>query len=186
MANSILSSLFGKVAMIVTNDDTGLTLWSNFKVKTVEISNEAAATDQPLSLEQFSDQGTTLSLQSQDLETVKILRPARMRIVGFAADIDTLESILQTFGNVTGSVSISTKSVIVTSMIPVEIDIEQTPEMLSASKVTIDLEQFEPPEPEAYDPAQSGDVSTLGIRIQTPPSLTASVSALYNTVSSAF
>ena len=66
------------------------------------------------------------------------------------------------------------------------VEIDQTPEMLSAAKITLELERAAPPIPVTYSPAQAADQPTLGVRLQTlTSSLTSTATTLYNKVSSA-
>ncbi len=186
MSSSILSSLLSQVAMTITNDATGLTVWSNLKVKTVEIFDDSSMTDEPLSVIQAGDAETIAGLTIQDLESVKIINPSRVKITGFVADLDTLESLISSFNDLSITVSMSSKSVIVQYLVPVTLEIEQSSDMTSASKIIVDFEQAQAPETNVFDPSQSGDQSAYGVRIQSPPSLTSSVTSLYNTASTAF
>ncbi len=172
--------------MSITNDDTDLLLWANLKIKTVEIFDDSSMTDEPLSVLQAADAETAAGLTTQDLATVKIINPSRVKITAFVADLDTLESLISSFNDLSITVSMSSKSVIVQYLVPVTLEIEQSSEMISASKIVINFEQSQPPQDDTFDPLQTGDQSSYGVRIQSPPSLTSSVTSLYNTVSTAF
>ncbi len=186
MTQSILSSLLSQASMTITNDATSLVLWKNLKVKTVEIFDDASTSDEPLQVLQAADKQTIQSIQPADLESTKIINPSRVKITGFAPDLDTLEGLISSFSDLTLTCSMSSKSIIVQYLIPVSIEIEQDSEMMSAAKVIVNFEQAQPPEPDSFDPEQSGDESMYGVRIQSPPSLSSSVNALYNQASKAF
>lgn len=169
--------------MTVTNDATGLPSWVNFKVKDVEIIDDADVTDEPLSTAQYSAAGVYQSVLKDDLASVKIISPSKVRITGFSNDISTVESIIDYILTQDLTLSITTKSVKIPSLTITSVEIEQSPEMLSASKITIELEQAAPPLPNSgYNPKDAANASVYGIRIQTLSSVTKTVSGLYNTV----
>lgn len=186
MAQSILSSLLSQVSMRITNDATSLVLWANLKVKTVEIFDDSSTSDEPLQVLQAADKETIQSIQPADLESTKIINPSRVKITGFAPDLDTLEGLISSFSDLTLTCSMSSKAIIVQYLIPTSIEIEQSSEMLSAAKIIVNFEQAQSPALSAFDPSQSGDESSYGVRIQSPPSLSTSVNALYNQASKAF
>lgn len=184
MANSILSSLLSTSKFKVYNEATGYPIWSKLQVKSVDVDAESSNAEEPLSVMQLSESSVRAQLLIQDIQSSKIIRPSRLRITALCSDISTLESIIALFNDVTSTLSISSKSVITGSMMITRLHISQSSEILSASKITIELEQSKPPAPNNFNPSQASDASTYGVRIQTPPSLTQTASGLYNKVQS--
>lgn len=186
MANSILSSLLGKTTFAAINELTNFQCWTNLQIVDVEIDAESANTDYPLSTTQYSPSGTYVSLTAADIQSIKVIRPTKMRITGICPDISTIESVLTTFANAQFTVAITTKGLTAVSMAVLTVEIEQTPEMLSAARMVIELERATPPVAVTYAPAQAADQPTLGVRLQTlAASATATVTSVYNKVSSA-
>lgn len=186
MPNSILSSIFSTAKFTATDSDTGFTLWPNMKVVEVEIANRSANSDQPMSIEQYSNDTVYQQLKDADVATGKIIMPAALRVSAIAPDLSTLEAIIASFANTQLTIDITSKSVISSSMAVVSLEVEQTPKMLTASRVVIEMEQTLPPQPGGFDPEQSGDQNTYGVRIQTLPSVTTTITSLYSRVSSLF
>jgi len=183
VANSILSSIFGKSATSITNDATGRAMWARFKIRDVEVLASSETTESPISSIQYAQQGAYISLLAEDIKAAKVITPSGMRITGFVEDVSTLTSMQGDFNDQTLTISVSAKSFIVANMMPVEMEISQAGDMLGASKVVMLMEQAAPPTPAGFDPAQSADAPTYGARIQTPPTLTESAKTLYNRIS---
>ena len=64
-----------------------------------------------------------------------------------------------------------------------EIDIKQTPEMLSAVRVDITFEQAADLIDDGFSPAKDGDKSSFGVSIDTENGLLNDAKSLYNKVS---
>lgn len=171
MAQSILSTLTSKPQFTATNESSGNTLWSNLGIVDVEIGNSSNNSEQPLSNQQVSDSQTYQSILTQDLQSIKIIQPSHLRVTAMCADISTLESVLATFSDLSATISINTKSVITSYLALTSVGIEQTAEMISASKVIMIFEQAQPPANSGFAPEQAADASVYGVSIQNPPSV---------------
>jgi hypothetical protein len=75
---------------------------------------------------------------------------------------------------------VNTKGIIAKGMALTRVEIEQTPEMTSASKMVLELEQVIRQKLNEFNPKNSSDESTYGITIQSPPNTSTSVVSLYN------
>jgi hypothetical protein len=65
-----------------------------------------------------------------------------------------------------------------------DVEIEQSAEMISASKITLIFEQAQPSANSGYAPEQSADASVYGVSIQNPPTVVP-LASLVKAVSSA-
>jgi hypothetical protein len=183
MANSLISGLFGAPALKVVNETTTYSVWTKLKVVKVEFSNSAAVTDDPVSLDQVTDAGTYQALVEDDLKAIKIIQPTRIRITALCPDMSTFDNVLAGFANVEDTFTVTSKAIIAPSMTMSSLNLEQSSDNLSSSKLVIELEQAQPTFEDAYDPFQEADANTYGTRIQKPISLTTSVQTLYSKVS---
>jgi hypothetical protein len=164
--SSILSSLSGATAFTAIDESSGVALWRNVNVKSVDITSDAGITVSPASNAQYRDATTFKALYDEDLQSYKIIRPSSVKATLFCTDISDLEAVIQSFANTTLMIQLTTKSVIIPHLSVMSLDIEQTSEMLSATKISIEMEQVEPQAIPAYDPQQSSDSSVYGVRIQ--------------------
>lgn len=172
MPPSILSALTTKPGFNATNELTGNVVWTDLGVVDVEIRSSSANTDMPMSNQQENQSGGVYtSILTADIEAIKIIQPSGLRVTALCANISTLENIIATFLDETSTISINTKSIITSFLVMTELDVEQTSEMISASKVVMTFEQAQPPQNSGYLPEQSGDSSVYGVSIQTPPSV---------------
>jgi hypothetical protein len=179
MPNNILSSLVSKSAALFVNEITNSPCWLGLSVKDVEINASALVTRNPLSTEQLSESSVYISLLALDIQSAKIIAPSRMRVTALVSDISNIDSILANFANTFLTMQVTSKGIISDSMAIVGVEIEQTPEMLSASRVVIEFYQTQPDPPlNLYNPAQSGDESVSGLRIQAPPNASQSLTSL--------
>lgn len=173
MPASILSALTSNPGFNATNELTGNVVWTDLGVIDVEIHSSSANTDMPMSNQQENQSGGTYtSILTADIEAIKIIQPSGLRVTALCANISTLENIIATFLDETSTISINTKSIITSFLVMTELDIEQTAEMISASKIVMTFEQAQPPANSGYAPEQAGDSSVYGVSIQTPPSIT--------------
>lgn len=163
---SIVSALHGKSLVRFVNETTGTECWTDAKVKDVEIISESDNADMPLSTEQVNESSVFSGLLSADIKTAKIIRPVRVKAVILTDNISLIESVLGLFADPTVTIGITSKSIAAASMAILHVAIDQTPDMLSASCLTVLLEQTQPPQPSTFDPAQSADASTLGLGVQ--------------------
>jgi hypothetical protein len=171
MPGTILSSIFGRPSMSITNEATQAALWTALGVVDVEIIIASENSDKPLSNQQISDEKAYQSILSADIGTVKIISPTRLRITALCADLSTIKSIISTFDDPTATMSINTKSVITRFLAMSEVDIEQNADMISASRVVMVFEQSQPVESSGFNPEQAADQSVYGISLATPPSV---------------
>lgn len=188
MPQSALQSAVGWVTgasvFQAINEVTGATLWDRIGITRIEIPSEAESTEHPISNIQYKDGNTYLDLIETDIQSLKIIRPGRMRITALCGDLSTLESVIACQKNANLTIGITTKSVIVESLIITDVDVAQTPDKLSATQVIISLEQGLPPASTQYNPAQPGDQSANGFRVQQPDTATQTVSGLFTKVAS--
>ena len=185
MTNSVLSSLFSRPNTRFVNTKTNSQVMKGVKVVAAEIISASHNTDHPVSTEQLSESTTYTDLLSADIKTVKILRPACMRFKMIAPTASDLNAILTVFSSVEMTLTITSKSVMVPNMALTQLEIDQSPDMLSATMVEAEFEQVNPVSAiPSYDPQQPSNQSNIGISVQQPPTLAQSAQDLYNRVSS--
>jgi hypothetical protein len=193
MPQTILASLTSKPQFVATNENTGTQVWSLLGIVDVEVDSSSANSDAPVSSSQVSsstnaatDASATQyqSVLSVDIQTTKIIQPSRLRVTALCSDLSTLENVISTFTDDTVTISINTKSIITSYLVLSDVEIEQTGEMISASKVIMTFEQAQPPQNSGFAPAQAADSSVYGVSLQNPPSVTP-LSTLTKAVSSA-
>jgi hypothetical protein len=183
MARSILSSLIGNSQISIIDEATQKPQLTGLKVVNIEIPSEAETSNQPMSVDSFSSVSVSANSQATDFQTMKIIRPSRMRIVALVSDISLLENIRSIFKDTTSTLSITTKGIIASSMTILTVDIEQTPGMITASQVTIELEQVEAPFlGSAFNPSQTADQSSYGLNFQGSQSTPFSPSDLFSNI----
>lgn len=186
---SILSAVQGKSVVSFTNETTGTPCWTDANVKDVEIVSESDNAEMPLSTEQVNESSVFTGLLSADVKTAKIIRPNRVKVVILTDNLSLVENIMSLFADTTVTIGIVSKSIVSQSMAISHVAIEQTPDMLSASRVTVVLEQTQPPQQTSFNPAQDGDASTLGLGVQNlntvGPSLTTVGNGIGSLVSTA-
>lgn len=168
MTQSILSTLLGAPSFSVTDDSTGVKIWTDLGIVDVEIALSSENTDQPLSNQQINDVTTWQSILSADIASVKIISPDRVRVTALCADLSTVKSIIAYFNNLSATMSISSKSLITRSLVMSECDIEQGPEMISAVRIVMVFEQAQPSESTGFAPEQPADQSVYGVSITNP------------------
>lgn len=171
MANSILSTILGAPTFKVTDESTNGAIWTDLAIVDVEIHNQSENTDQPLSNQQVDSSGTFQSIFSKDVASVKIISPSRLRVTALCDDLSTVKSIIAYFSNLSATMSINTKSIITHYLVMSEVDIEQSSDMISASRIVVLFEQAQPSESTGFAPAQAADQSVYGISITNPPSV---------------
>jgi hypothetical protein len=179
-----IQSLLSTPSIKIVDEMTKAVRWPKLKVRSVEISLDSENATVPLSNVQVNETSTYTKLLEGDLRTGKIIKPSHLKLTFWSPDPSTTESIIKSFRDPTLTFEVTSKSIISTSMVMVSLELTQTPDNLSATAITMEMEQATPPgENTDYDPAQPSDQPTRGVRIQTPVSLTSSVTALYNRVS---
>ena len=186
MAESILLQLSSwvqnSVAFSATNEATGLPLWSKIGLVDVEIKSTSKNARLPLSNVGENDDGTYTELKQEDILAAKIIQPDSINVTAFVGDLSTLESIVASFADLTQSISINSKSIQSSDMVITGINFDQTPEMLSATKVNIVFEQCVPPQAASFNPEQDGDASVSGFRIQSLSQSSTTLSGLFGRV----
>lgn len=182
MATFIISPLLGSSGFAAVDELTGARCWTRAKIKEVSVDLSSANSDQPVSSEQTSEKGTFVNLLEADINTLKIIQPSRMRVTMYCTDAQTIENVISSFENTRVTLTIQTKGITANNLVAVNIDITQSPEMMSAAKIVVDLEQAFPPKTSGYKPAQSADESSNGVSIQAPSNIAPTVTNLYNKV----
>jgi hypothetical protein len=173
---SILSSNQSSPTTSFVNENTGQPCWTTANVKDVEIASESANADNPLSTQQVNETSVYQSLLAVDVQTSKIIRPSKMRITILADQIALLNNIMASFEDTTQTIQVTSKSVVVTALSVTDVNIEMSPDMLSANRVVVMLEQVQAPSTSSYNPAQAGDQSTVNLGVQTLSSVGPSLS----------
>lgn len=187
MADSLIQSAFGKTSFTVVNELNNLVCWKGLKVKDVEVDSASMNTSNPISVENATERSSLTSLLSADINTLKIIQPSRMRITCFCDSLSMIENIVDVFEDTQATLTVTTKGITANGLVIITVDISQTPEMISAAKVIIELEQTSPaPDTDLFFPANSSDESAYGVSVQTPPSVVTSATNLYNKVSNFF
>jgi len=151
----------------------------------VDVTRSAAVTDYPLIDNDPKDSETTEKIENTELQALKILTPSKVRVSALIGDLSTLEKIIDTFKNSTVTISITTKSLIVNSLIMTDLKISQSADMLTASKVDMSFEQADKTDNAKFKPEQSGDSSMFGTGVQDPKSISGTLGSLGNTISNA-
>lgn len=173
---SILSSINGQAITSFTNEATGAPCWTGAQIKDVEFVTESANSENPLSTEQVNETSVYTGLLAADIKTAKILLPVKMRVMITTDNISLIESIISVFADPTVTLSVTSKSIVSPGMALTHLSIEQMPEMLSASRLSLMLEQIQEPMTSSYNPSQAGDQSSLGLGVQTLNSVGPSLS----------
>jgi hypothetical protein len=179
---SIASAFSDQAAFIARHELDHQIIWKQLKIKDVSITSGASQTDQPISNVEYNDNGTYNNLSATDIQPIKILNPAAVRVVALCSDISTVDAVMNDFADTTMTISITSKSIIIPDLVISTIDLEHTGNMLSAVEMTIEFEQAQPPTPMNYVPNQAGDASSYGIQIQTLKPSTFSISSLASQV----
>lgn len=198
MAESIISSLFKASPLKIVNENDGYVYWDKLAVKRVDVVLDTSVTDNPLANKSYTEESLYSDVLDIDVRNGKLIRPAKLKITCLSSDGPTIEGLIAMSYQDTVTFRITTKAIISSSMMMVSLSIEQTAEMTSACKITLEFEQSEKTASAGFDPADLSCRSNYGISIQVPKSvvldgvndmvnnLTDSVSGLYNKVLSAF
>lgn len=184
MASSILSALFSKPVTRFINESTGLAVWTDAKTVDVEIQSDSDNSDVPLSSQQVSGTGVSTQLLASDIQTAKILRPTHLRIHMLTDNLSLIENVFSLYQDTTVTLSITSKSIIANHMAITSVEVEQSPEMLSAAKLTISMEQSKVSTVVPFDPAQAADQSNFGLSLQSPPTVGSNLSTVGNSLGS--
>lgn len=99
MSNSILSSLFSKATFTAKSEISNTPVWQGLKIISVEIGVSAAESEQPLGINQESENAVLISLNQDDIKATKILQPSVIKITGICPDLSTTENVISMFAN---------------------------------------------------------------------------------------
>lgn len=194
MADTLLSSLVGSSKWKIVNETYQIPLWTGIGVLSVDIASDAQVSNQPLATQDLTEATVYINLLDVDVSNAKILRPPAIRMTVLVPDVSTLENILTSFVDVTATFSVTSKSIVTDAMLLKGVTVVHDNEILSASKVTMEFEQWTPDANGSYNPDGSYNASNYGVRIQklntisississTVDGLTSSAEALYSKV----
>lgn len=168
MSNSILSSLFSKATFTAKSEISNTPVWQGLKIISVEIGVSAAESEQPLGINQESENAVLISLNQDDIKATKILQPSVIKITGICPDLSTTENVISMFANPQQTLTITSKGVMAVNMAVTSIEVVQESEMISASRVEITLEQsIMPMSASSWNPSQPADANALPITTRT-------------------
>jgi hypothetical protein len=181
---SILSVLQGKALASFTNETTNTPCWTDAKIKDVEITSDSANAEVPISNQQVNESSVFDGLLTEDIKSAKIIQPTKVKMTFLTDNISLINSIMSMFADTSVTIGVKSKSVIASSMAISNVAIDQTPEMISAARVTILLEQTQPEQPSSYNNFQAADAPNLGLGFQTLKTVGPSLSSVGNGVGS--
>ena len=181
---SIVSAIRGKSLTSFTNETTGTPCWTTAKVKDVQIISDSQNSDVPLSTQQLNESSVYSGLLAADIKTAKIIMPVRLKIEILTDNLSLIQNIIATFRDPTSTIKVVSKSITAASMAVTHVSVAQSPAMLSASLVSLILEQTQPPQAQSFNPAQAADASNLGLGVQTLNSVGPSLSTAGNGIGS--
>lgn len=148
MPNNILSSLFSKSALVITNTTNATVVAKNLKVRKVSIKLTSKV----------------MRHQQEDGSTIvdsKILMPLRLDIESFVPDIDTLTQVNQIILDRESIYTLSSKGLVMSHMMAEGTNLKQGSEMLSATPARITFKQLLVKDITPVICKQSGDSSII-------------------------
>jgi hypothetical protein len=169
MADTILTAVFSRPQFVATNEATKVEVWRGIAIIEVEISPSAALTDMPMAIDGPKDSQTTSTIREEDIKSAKIVQPTKLRVSAIINGISMLESIITLFNDETVTMSVNTKSIITDHLVMTDLEIQQTPDMMSAARVNMTFEQAQPPVNFGFLPEQPADASIYGFGVQELP-----------------
>lgn len=175
--SSILASPNASSSTRFFNENSGQACWTTANVRHIEIVNESENSEVPLSTQQVNETSVYQSLLATDVETVKIIRPTRIRVSMIAADMSLIDNVKASFADPTQTIQVTSKSIIATSMSVVHVGIDMEPGMLSANRLTVLMEQVQLAQTSNYNPLQAADRPTVNLGVQTLQTVGPSLSA---------
>lgn len=184
MVASILSSLTSKPIVSFYNELNGLQLWSDAKSVEVEITSSSDNANVPLSAIQVSDSAVSSQLLASDISTGKILTPTHLKATILTDNLSLIENVRTTFADTSITLQITSKSIIAKHMAMISVELEQSSEMLSATRISILFEQAIVGVIPAFKPAQSSDADNFGISLQSLPTVGSTLSTIQTRVGS--
>lgn len=184
MASSILSALLSKPIVRFVNEENGLPVWTDAKTVDVERQSDSDNSDVPMSSQQVSGTAVTTELLASDISTGKILRPNHMRVHILTDNLSLIENIFSLFEDTTVTLSITSKSIISTNMAIMSVEVDQSSEVLSAVRVSINFERSRVSKVVPFDPSQSSDQNSFGLSLQSPPTVSSNLGTIQNQIGS--
>lgn len=170
MANSILSSLLSKASFTITNKSTSQVVVSDLKIRKCEINWESEP-----QRHQLEDGSTKI-----DTRTIKCVR---LRVEAFCPDINTLSQLQALFTNRTALYKVASKGIIIDNMMLDDEKLEQSPENISATPITISFKELLLSGGDTSVCSNPADSSLIDRGISMFDSLSSGAQDLYNTVS---
>lgn len=171
MALTLITANFNRQSFVAKDETTSDVLWRGMAVVEVDVGGTAGVTDFPLAVDGPKDSATTEEIQTLDIQAAKIINPTRLKVSALIKDISIVENIISTFNDPTITLTVNTKSIIVEHLVMVDLEIQQSADMLSAAKVDMNFEQAQLIFGEEYLPEQAADGSVYGLSIQNPASV---------------
>jgi hypothetical protein len=169
MADTILTAAFSRPQFQAKNEATNAVVWQGIAIVDVDIDSQAALTEMPMAIDGPKDSQTTSNILEEDIKVAKIIQPVKLRVTALIKDLSMLEGIITLFNDETVTMSVNTKSIITDHLVMTDLEITQTADMISASKVVMTFEQAQPPAGSGYLPEQAADASVYGFGIQSLP-----------------
>lgn len=183
MASTLVQTLLNISSLKIIDEQYGISVWSDLKVKRFAITSDAATANNPLSDIYLATSNQTQDALEADLMTTKVVQPVSASIDLFAESISTAMAIAVAFQVPTKTFRLVAKGVLAQGMAITKVDIDQDNEMLSAIKVTLNFEQAEIPSTDGFNPASDSNSDTYGMKVEPSNSLAATVQSVYNKVS---
>ena len=178
-----VSILLSGQSLTITNESTGIPVWTKLSPVSAEITSPAETTQFPLAGTAMQVEVSSISSVS-NLQAAKVIMPAHMALNVICNDQSTIENIINTFDNDEVTFSITSRSIIASKMSMSDVEITQSEENLNGVSIVITFEQTSFSIQGSFDPKQSADESSNGVAIKEPVSLTTTVSSLYNKIKS--
>lgn len=166
MANSIIEQAFKPSVFRAVDEVNNVQVWRKLGVMGVDVLPDASVAEHPLSIKQYTSQQIFDEAAQRDSRNGKIIQPTRIQIRAITDDAEVVSSILSYFGDEMSTFTIYSKEIMAESMCIVDVDIEQSPQRLSAVMLKITMRQTQERVMESYDPSEPQDRTTFGVRIQ--------------------
>lgn len=184
MALSLIQTLIKPSNFKIYDEQYGLLVWSDIKVQKVSLTCESQTSNNPLSNEYIANSTQTKEQLSEDLLSTKVLQPVSMTIDAFVESISTSLAIAYAFQVPQKTFKLVSKGITAQGMSLTQVAIDQSPEMLSAIKLSLTFEQAEKTSTTGFNPQSSSNDSTYGITVQPSTSVADTVQSVYNKASS--
>lgn len=182
MPNTVLSAILPSQSFRVYSDKDGSQILRTVAITRAEILSASHNARKPVSTQKPSGQETSDAILTQDVKTSKILRPTRISLTALIPDMSAVDNLVAIWLARETTITVMSRGIIAANMTVVHIQFDQGPDVLSAQRATIDLEQALVPTFNRYNPQQAADSSTYGVRIQTPIPVLDSVADVFNRV----